>query len=65
MSNLKNIKTILVDDELNNINFLQALIKENCSSLAIIETASNANDGLLMIQELQPHWFLWILICQA
>ncbi len=54
MSNLKNVKTILVDDELNNLNFLQALIKENCASLEIIETASNANDGLLMIQELQP-----------
>jgi two-component system, LytTR family, response regulator len=51
---IKNIKTILVDDETNNLLFLQSLIKENCASLEIIETANNANDGLLMIQELQP-----------
>jgi two-component system, LytTR family, response regulator len=51
---LKNIKTILVDDEANNIQFLKSLITDNCPLLEIIETTSNANDGLLMIQELQP-----------
>jgi two-component system, LytTR family, response regulator len=52
--NMKNIKTILVDDEANNIDFLQSLLQEHCTHLDIIEKASNANDGLLMIQELQP-----------
>ncbi len=51
---MKNIKTILVDDEMNNLQFLESLIKENCLSLEIIETASNTYDALLMIQELQP-----------
>jgi two-component system, LytTR family, response regulator len=54
MSTLKNIKTILVDDEPNNLQFLQSLIKENCTSLNIIEMANNSKDGMLMIQELQP-----------
>jgi two-component system, LytTR family, response regulator len=38
----------------NNIHFLQSLLQENCTALDIIETASNANIGLQMIQELQP-----------
>jgi two-component system, LytTR family, response regulator len=54
MSTLKNIKTILVDDEANNLQFLQSLLKDNCSSLQVMETASSAADGLLMIQELHP-----------
>jgi two-component system, LytTR family, response regulator len=54
MSTLKNIKTILVDDEANNLQFLQSLLKDNCTSLQVMETANTAADGLLMIQELQP-----------
>jgi two-component system, LytTR family, response regulator len=51
---MKNIKTILVDDEVNNIHFLQSLIKENCHQIEIVDTANNPADGLLLIQELQP-----------
>ncbi len=54
MSNLKNIKTILVDDEANNLQYLQSLITNNCAALDIVETASTANNGLAMILELQP-----------
>jgi two-component system, LytTR family, response regulator len=54
MSTLKNIKTILVDDETNNLQFLQSLLKDNCPSLQVMETANSAADGLLMIQELKP-----------
>jgi two-component system, LytTR family, response regulator len=54
MNTLKNIKTILVDDEANNLQFLQSLLKGHCPSLQVLETASSAADGLLMIQELHP-----------
>jgi two-component system, LytTR family, response regulator len=54
MSTLKNIKTILVDDEANNLQFLQSLLKDNCPSLQVLETANTAVDGLLMIKELHP-----------
>jgi two-component system, LytTR family, response regulator len=54
MSTLKNIKTILVDDEANNLQFLQSLLKDNCPSLQVLETANTAADGLLMIKELHP-----------
>jgi two-component system, LytTR family, response regulator len=51
---MKNIKTILVDDEKNNLHYLQSLIESNCVQLDIVNTAITANDGLLLIQELQP-----------
>jgi two-component system, LytTR family, response regulator len=54
MNTLKNIKTILVDDEANNLQFLQSLLKDNCPSLQVLETANTAADGLMMIQELHP-----------
>ena len=54
MNTLKNIKTILVDDEANNLQFLQSLLKDNCPTLQVLETASTSADGLAMIQELHP-----------
>lgn len=48
------IKTIIVDDEPNNIAFLKLILVENCEAIEIIETTSNANNGLQMIKELQP-----------
>jgi two-component system, LytTR family, response regulator len=51
---MKNIKTILVDDEANNLAFLKSLLDEHCSNIEIIETTTDPNDGLLMIQELKP-----------
>jgi two-component system, LytTR family, response regulator len=54
MSTSKIIKTILVDDEVNNIEYLQSLLQKNCNNLQVIETASNALDAVLMIKELQP-----------
>ena len=41
---MKNVKTILVDDEANNLMFLQVLIKENCTQLDIVHTSDNAED---------------------
>ncbi len=54
MSTLKNIKTILVDDEANNLQFLQSLLKDNCPTLQVMEMANTSADGLVMIQELHP-----------
>jgi two-component system, LytTR family, response regulator len=54
MNTLKNVKTILVDDEENNLLFLKSLLTQHCAALDIIETVNNATDALLMIQELQP-----------
>ncbi len=51
---MKKVTTILVDDEINNLMFLQALIKEHAAQLEIIATTENAQEGLQLISELKP-----------
>ncbi len=51
---MKKIVTILVDDETNNLFFLQELIKTHLPQLDIVATAENGNDGLVCIKELKP-----------
>jgi two-component system, LytTR family, response regulator len=51
---MKQIEAILVDDEENNLAYLSALLNDYCANIKVIEKASNSNDGLLMIQEMQP-----------
>lgn len=48
------INAILVDDEANNINLLQALIFENCHAVNVIATADNALEGYTLIKTLKP-----------
>ena len=51
---MKRVTTILVDDEVNNLKFLEALIKEHLPQLEIIASTENAEEGLQMISELKP-----------
>jgi two-component system, LytTR family, response regulator len=51
---MNNIKTIIVDDEVNNIAFLKSLLKENCPAIEIVETTNRPDIGLQMITMLQP-----------
>ena len=51
---MKKITVILVDDELNNLHFLQELINTHLPQLDIVATAEQANDGLVCIKELKP-----------
>jgi len=51
---MNTIKAILVDDEANNLNLLQALLNENCPEIAVMATAANAKDGYEVIRELKP-----------
>ncbi|MFD2874268.1 LytR/AlgR family response regulator transcription factor [Mucilaginibacter ximonensis] len=48
------IKAIIVDDEANNIENLQLIIKAYCPEVDVIATAQNADEGLTMIQRYQP-----------
>ena len=51
---MKGIATILVDDEINNLLFLQELIKLHLPQLDVVATAQHATDGLVVIKELKP-----------
>ena len=48
------INAILVDDEANNINLLQALIFENCHAVNVIANADYALEGYTLIKTLKP-----------
>ena len=51
---MKKVTTILVDDEVNNLLFLQVLIKEHVPQLDIIASTEKAAEGLQLINELKP-----------
>jgi two-component system LytT family response regulator len=48
------IKSIIVDDELNNIENLQNIIKVNCPDIEVVATASNAADAVIAININKP-----------
>ena len=48
------IKTVIVDDEQNNVGTLQSLLKQFCPEIEIIGTAGNAKQAFTVINELQP-----------
>ena len=54
---MKKVTTILVDDEVNNLMFLQALIKEHLPQLQITATTESAQNALQIISELKPQLF--------
>ncbi|SDC64702.1 LytR/AlgR family response regulator transcription factor [Niabella drilacis] len=48
------MKTIIIDDEPNNIRNLELLLQEHCSNVQIIATAMNADEGREAILQHQP-----------
>ncbi len=51
---MKKIDTILVDDEHNNLQFLQALLVDNFAQLNIVAAVDSAVDGLKLIKQHKP-----------
>jgi two-component system, LytTR family, response regulator len=49
-----NIRSIIIDDEPNNIENLQILLNQYCHEIDIVTTAINANSGIEAIQAYQP-----------
>ena len=49
------MKSIIVDDELNNSNYLVALLQSNLPEVAIEGVASNIKDAIKLIQEKKPN----------
>ena len=48
------LKTLIVDDETDAVNFILSIIVEYCPKLNVIGTASNVGDGVQMILLHQP-----------
>lgn len=45
---------IVIDDEENNVLNLQLLLQKHCSGIAIVATATNADDGINIIRQNNP-----------
>jgi two-component system, LytTR family, response regulator len=48
------INAIIIDDEKNNIENLQGLLKKYCPQVRIVDIALQADDGIALIKNLQP-----------
>src|ERR1051325_7325561 len=48
------VKSIIVDDELNNIDNLFQLLQKHCPEVTVVATASNAEEGINSIQQYRP-----------
>ena len=48
------IKTIIIDDEPDAVNFIHSIIREYCPALEVIGKANNAMDGITIIRENHP-----------
>ena len=48
------IKTLIVDDEPDAVNFISSIISEYCSKLQIVGIANSAKEGIRIIHEKQP-----------
>jgi len=48
------IKTILVEDEVHNLNNLKRLVEKYCKEINIVATAANADEGICIINKLNP-----------
>ena len=51
---MKNISTIIIDDEPKNIKLLQQMLAAHCPQVEIKATDSDAKKGLLLIEEIKP-----------
>lgn len=49
-----NIRSIIIDDEPNNVENLQLIINANCLDVEVVATAFNAIDGIEIIRQHQP-----------
>lgn len=49
-----NIRCVLIDDEFNNLENLQYLLQQYCPGVEIAGTASSADEGIQLIQALNP-----------
>jgi two-component system, LytTR family, response regulator len=49
-----NYKAIIVDDEINNLESLEALVRRHCSGIEVVGLAQSVDEGLLKINEHIP-----------
>jgi two-component system LytT family response regulator len=51
---MNKLKTIIIDDEHDAVDFISSIIREYCPSLQVIGKAYNVNEGVALIREGKP-----------
>lgn len=49
------MRAILIDDEISNLENLQALLQKHCPQVTIMATAQNVNDAVDAVERYSPH----------
>lgn len=49
------MRAVLIDDEISNLENLQALLKKHCPQVMIMATAQNVSDAVVAIEKNSPH----------
>ena len=52
------ITTVIIDDELDSVNFITSIINEYCDNIIIVGKAHSVKTGVKVIEELQPQLVL-------
>lgn len=52
--NKRQIRTVIIDDEPNNVENIQGIVSRHCPEIDILSTASNAEEGITEIKKHQP-----------
>jgi two-component system LytT family response regulator len=52
------LRTVIIDDEADALNFIHSIIREYCPALEVVGKANNVLDGIAVIRESQPHLVL-------
>lgn len=48
------LKTVIIDDEMDAVNFIHSIIREYCPALSVAGTANNAMEGIKVIRDSNP-----------
>jgi two-component system LytT family response regulator len=51
---MNKIKTIIIDDEPDAVNFIRSIIEEYCPKLEVVDNARSAKEGVKKIIEKNP-----------
>lgn len=51
---IKRLRTVIIDDEKNAVEFINTIIGEYCPSLEVVGQASDVNEGISKIEEMKP-----------
>lgn len=50
----KNLRSVIIDDEINAVDFINSIVEEYCPDLEIVGKAYNVDEGIAKVEETKP-----------